>query len=502
MKRKPILEIKGISKTFPGVKALDQVDFSLYPGEVHILAGENGAGKSTLSRCLLGIYQPEEGDIFYNGQKVCFRSAREASEKGIVAVHQELSMIPYLNVYENIFFGREPMLGHAGLIDKKKMRKDAGKILEELDCGDMDLEMHVKRLGIARQQMVEIAKAISFRPKVLILDEPTATLTVREIQSLFRKIKQLKEEGVSILYISHRIEEYAQIGDRITVLRDGKKIETMEIENVSEGQLIRLMVGRDIHELYKRTVTADKKVLLQVSGLSDQKHRVKVCSLNVCRGEIVGLAGLIGSGRTELARLIFGIDKPSSGEVYLNGEKVTGKTPEYMVKKGVGLLPEDRKHAGLATKASVSWNIVAASLKRFFSGSLLSEKKNDRIAREYVDQLQIATPDVRKKAGELSGGNQQKVVIAKWMAADTEVLIFDEPTRGVDVGAKKEIYKWMDFLASEGKAILLISSDLPEIMGMSDRLYVMRQGSIVGMMEREAYTDAGIGQLMMGDIKK
>ena len=502
MKRKPILEIKGISKTFPGVKALDQVDFSLYPGEVHILAGENGAGKSTLSRCLLGIYQPDEGDIFYNGQKVGFRSAGEATERGIVAVHQELSMIPYLNVYENIFFGREPMLGRTRLIDKKKMRKDAGKILEELDCGDMNLNMPVKQLGIARQQMIEIAKAISFHPKVLILDEPTAALTVREIQSLFRKIKQLKEEGVSILYISHRLEEYAQIGDRITVLRDGKKVKTVEAENVSEEQLIRLMVGRDIRELYKRTATSDKEVLLQVSGLSDRKQRVRECSLTVCRGEIVGLAGLIGSGRTELARLIFGIDKPSSGEVYLNGEKVTGKTPEYMVRKGIGLLPEDRKQSGLATKASISWNIIAASLGRFFPSGILKEKKNDHIAGEYVDKLQIATPDVRKKAGELSGGNQQKVVIAKWLAADTELLIFDEPTRGVDVGAKKEIYKWMDLLASEEKAILLISSDLPEIMGMSDRLYVMRQGTIVGMMEKEAYSDSGIGQLMMGDVKK
>lgn len=502
MKRKPILEIKGISKTFPGVKALDQVDFSLYPGEVHILAGENGAGKSTLSRCLLGIYQPDEGDIFYNGQKVCFRSAGEATERGIVAVHQELSMIPYLNVYENIFFGREPIIGHSGLIDKKKMKKDAGDILEELDCGDMNLHMPVKQLGIALQQMIEIAKAISFQPKVLILDEPTASLTVREIQSLFRKIKQLKKEGVSILYISHRLKEYAQIGDRITVLRDGKKVKTVEAENVSEEQLIRLMVGRDIRELYKRTSTSDKEVLLQVSGLSDRKQRVRECSLTVCRGEIVGLAGLIGSGRTELARLIFGMDRPVSGEVYLNGERITGKTPEYMVKKGIGLLPEDRKQSGLATKAPISWNIIAASLGRFFSCGILSEKKNDHIAREYVDKLQIATPDVRKKAGELSGGNQQKVVIAKWLAADTKLLIFDEPTRGVDVGAKKEIYKWIDLLASEGKAILLISSDLQEIMELSERLYVMWQGSIVGMMEKEAYSDSGIGQLMMGDVKK
>lgn len=497
MERKPVLEMKKLSKEFPGVQALDQVDFSLYPGEIHILAGENGAGKSTLSKCMLGICQPDSGTILYKGEEVHFRSAREAGEKGIVAVHQELSMIPYLNAAQNIFFGREPMIWHSGLIDKKKMQEDAGKILEELNCAHINRRIPVKNLGIAEQQMIEIAKALSFHPQILILDEPTAALTSREIDSLFRKLKTLKEEGLSILYISHRMEEYEQIGDRITVLRDGKHVQTVMAREITEKQLIHLMVGRDIHEMYKRTSISDKKEILRVSGLCDRNQKVRDCSLTVKKGEIVGLAGLVGAGRTELARLIFGIEKPFLGEVILHGENVTGKSPSYMVKKGAGFLPEDRKQLGLATKASISWNIIAAGMNRLFPGKIVTGGKSDRIAAKYVEELQIMTPDMKRRAGELSGGNQQKVVIAKWLAADTEFLIFDEPTRGIDVGAKTEIYRWMDRLVSEGKGILMISSDLQELMGMCDRLYVMRHGSIVGRMEKEEYTVAGIGQLMM-----
>ena len=499
MERKPILEMKKVSKQFPGVKALDQVDFCLYPGEIHILAGENGAGKSTLSKCMLGICQHEEGVILYKGEKASFHSAGEAAGKGIVAVHQELSMIPYLNVSQNIFFGREPTIGHSGLIDQRKMTEDTKLILQELNCSDIDLQVPVKKLGIAEQQMIEIAKALSFQPQILILDEPTSSLTSHEIQSLFQKLRQLKARGVAILYISHRMEEYEQIGDRITVMRDGKRIKTVKTGDLSEKDLIRLIVGRDIHEFYQRTMVPDKKDYLRVIKISDKKHKVNACSMNVKRGEIVGIAGLMGAGRTELARLIFGIDKPSSGEVYFDDKKVTGRSPEYMVKNGVGFLTEDRKRTGLAINASIAWNIVAAGLQSLFPTKIISEKKNTLIAGKYADQLNIATPDVKRSVGELSGGNQQKVVIAKWLAANTKLLIFDEPTRGIDVGAKTEIYKWMDQFVSEGGAILMISSDLQELMGMCDRMYVMRQGTIAGSMTKVSYSAAAIGQMMMGE---
>lgn len=509
----PILEVRGLTRTFPGVKALDQVDFDLYPGEVHILVGENGAGKSTLSKCLLGVYQPESGKICYKGENVTWNSPREALDHGIAAVYQELSMIPYLNAAENIYFNREPLIKGTGLIHRKKMYRDCRELLRQLNCENMDITIPARALSVAQQQMVEIARALSFHPDVLIFDEPTATLTQRESKALFEQIYRLKKQGAGIIYISHRMEEFHQIGDRITVLRDGKKICTIKNGELSDEELIRLMVGRELKAARRRTLT-DKnsdemfrekqtllKEMLRVEHLSDKRGRVKNCSMHVGSGEIVGLAGLIGSGRTNLARLIFGMEKPAFGEVYFKGKRVTGFSPSKMVSLGMGLLPEDRKGLGLATEAPISWNVLSASLFKHFPGRILSEQKITRITREYMRELRIAAPDTHKKAGELSGGNQQKVVLAKWLAADAELFIFDEPTRGIDVAAKEEIYHLMESLVKRGKAILMISSDLQEIFSMSDRMYVMAEGSMVSELRKDEYSMEKIGQMMLAGGK-
>ncbi|MBQ9156341.1 MAG: sugar ABC transporter ATP-binding protein [Eubacterium sp.] len=498
-KEKPILSIRGLTKVFPGVKALDQVDFDLYPGEVHILVGENGAGKSTLSKCLLGVYQPDEGEIFYDGQPVRFSSPRDALQAGIAAVYQELTMIPWLTAPQNIFFNREPRIKGTPLIDKKKMTEDCRALLEGLHSSAINLSVPVKKLGVAEQQMLEIAKALSFHPRVLILDEPTATLSAQETDSLFARIESLTEAGIGIIYISHRMSEYRRIGDRITVLRDGKKVSTEKNGNLTEDQLIHLMVGRSLSQIYQKSPNTFSGEVLRVEGLSDRAGKVKNCSLTLKKGEIVGLSGLVGSGRTELARLIYGIDRPAAGRVILHGRDMTRSSPKAKVDAGLGFLPEDRKLSGLTIKAPIDWNVVAASLSKYFPHLYLSERKNEAIARDYVDELKIKTPDVHRQTEDLSGGNQQKVVIAKWLASDTDILIFDEPTRGIDIGARMEIYRLMDALTAEGKSILMISSDLSEVISMSDRLYVMREGQIISEMQKDEFSMERIGQLMLAD---
>lgn len=493
----PILRVKGITKEFPGVKALDKVDFDLYPGEVHILVGENGAGKSTLSKCILGMYQPEQGEIFLEGKKVNFKTPKEALSQGIAAVYQELTMIPHLNAAQNIFFNREPVYKGTTIMNQKLMQKQAKEILETLNCGYIDTTKPVKYLGVAEQQMIEIAKAISFNPKIIIFDEPTATLSDREVESFFKQIHLLKKKKIGIIYVSHRMKEFHHIGDRITVLRDGKYIKTLKEGELSDEELVNLMVGRDIAQVYVRTPNQHTGEALRINNISDKAGKVKNCSLVVNKGEIVGLAGLVGAGRTELARLIFGIDKLQSGEVFLHGKNVSGKRPAILVNQGLGLLPEDRKQLGLAVRAPISWNILAVSLKKVFPHFFLRQSKNDDVASGYVESLKIATPSVKKKAQALSGGNQQKVVVAKWLSADTDVIIFDEPTRGIDVGAKMEIYSLMDRLALEGKAILMISSEMQEIMGMSDRMYIMSNGRIAGQIDKEEFSTERIGQMML-----
>ncbi len=500
MNREPILQLKQISKTFPGVKALQSVDFALYPGEVHVLAGENGAGKSTLTKCILGIYTPDEGQIIYQGREIRFDNAHQAIEMGIGAVYQELTMIPYLDAARNIFFGKEPTYGISPVISTGEMYEEAGKILDQLHCSDLDLHVPVKGLSMARQQMIEIAKALTLNPKVIIFDEPTTSLTSQEVDFLFRQIRRLKEQGIAILFISHRIPEIMEIGDRITILRDGRLISTEKMEAVSEEQIIHNMIGRRLEDVMTpQGETRGGEPVLKVTDLCDARGRVDHCSLEICEGEIVGLAGLVGSGRTELARLIYGIDPVKSGEILFMGRKYKKTDPVRMVSLGMGLLPEDRKHTGLAIQAPVHWNILAGSLKKHFPYLFMSEKKSTEISDFYVDRLGIDTPDSRRIVEDLSGGNQQKVILGKWLSADTRVLIFDEPTKGIDVGAKQEIYRLLSQLASEGKSIMVISSEMEELIRICDRIYCLREGHVSGMVLREDFSPELVGKLILSD---
>ncbi|MDO5438437.1 MAG: sugar ABC transporter ATP-binding protein [Erysipelotrichaceae bacterium] len=495
---KTILEAKHITKLFPGMKALDDVDFDLQEGEVHILVGENGAGKSTLSKVLLGAYKPEGGEIFLDGQPLKLTGTKDAIEKGIVAVYQENSLVPYLNSAQNIFLNREPKT-KLGLLDLKKMNDDARELLKILNCEYIDVTKVVSSLSVAEQQMVEIAKALSFSPRIIVFDEPTSTLSEREVESLFKQIRKLKAEGLGIIYVSHRMQEFPLIGDRITVLRDGKKIGCVGINECSDAELVKMMVGRDVSQVYVRNKTDFSEEALKVENFCDQDGRVKNVSFNVRKGEIVGLAGLVGAGRTETAEMIYGIRPIASGKMTVFGKEQLPKTPTSAVKMGIGLISEDRKRQGLALNESIAQNNVAVSLLKVFPNFFVNNSKINQIAEEFKEKLRIMTTSVGKKTRFLSGGNQQKVVLAKWLSQDPEILIFDEPTRGIDVGAKMEIYNLMDRMASEGKAIIMISSELPEIIGMSDRIYIMKEGEITGELKREDpdFNQEKIGELMM-----
>ena len=495
-----ILTARNITKVFPGVKALEDVDFDLRKGEVHILVGENGAGKSTLAKCLLGAYVPENGAIEFQGETMRFAEAKDALDKGIAAVYQEFTLVPFLSVAQNIFLNRE-FRTRFGLIDKKKMEAEARLLLASLNCDYINVKAMAKKLSVAEQQMVEIAKALSFKPKVIVFDEPTATLSEREISSLFEQIHRLKAAGIGIIYVSHRMQEFSRIGDRITILRDGRKIGTVGIKDKTPEELVNMMVGRDISQVYHRSNSERRGVALKTEKLCDQAGRVKNVSIQVERGEIVGLAGLVGAGRTELAKLIFGIDPVAGGVLYVEGEKIEGKnTSRRMVKKGMGMVSEDRKRQGLALKDSIAWNIMAVSLRKYFPKHVINYKKMYEICAEYRKQYRIASPDVYRPVRFLSGGNQQKVVLAKWLSNDPDIIIFDEPTRGIDVGAKMEIYTLMDDLANQGKAILMISSELPEVIGMSDRIYVMYNGGIAHECRRgdAHWNQEDIGAMMLG----
>jgi ribose transport system ATP-binding protein len=493
----PILSIKEMSKSFPGVRALDKVEFDLYPGEVHIIVGENGAGKSTMAKCILGAYVPEEGEMYVNGEKVAFKSSRDAIKKGITAVYQEFNLIPYLDVAQNIFFNREFMSKIPGIIDINRMHLEAYKILKSLDADYINTKTKIKNLDVAEKQMVEIAKALSTNPKIIVFDEPTAPLSSREVDAFFKKIFQLKKSGIAIIYISHRMHEFELIGDRITVLRDGKYIDTVKIGDITDDALVEMMVGRKISQIYSRTENKYSEEALKVENLCDKKGNVKDVSLSVHRGEIVGLAGLVGAGRTELARLIFGIDKIDKGSVFVKGKKVIPKSPVHMMKLGIGLLPEDRKEQGLVLNLPVALNIVTASLRLIFSKIFINKKMMEKVAGKYIKGLNIITPSVNSIIKYLSGGNQQKVVIAKWLSTNSDVIIFDEPTRGIDVGAKMEIYALMDKLAAEGKAILMISSELQEVVGLSDRFYILFEGRVVSENKKGELSEQEIGMKML-----
>ncbi len=475
-----LVRMEGIQKYFPGVHALNNCSFELIKGEVHALVGENGAGKSTLMKVLTGLYQKDGGTIKYKGKEVEIRSPKEAQDLGIGIIHQELNMLPHLSVAENIFIGREHKIGP--FVDSKKTNNEARKLLESLNI-NINPEAKIKDLTVAKQQMVEIAKALSFKSEVLIMDEPTAALTDSEIESLFRFIKQLKVQGVGIVYISHRLEELKKITDRITTMRDGQYVSTVKTDDVSIPQIIQMMVGRVIYEEPKThsMVPVDSPVSLEVKNLNSKQ--VKNVSFQLKKGEILGIAGLMGAGRTETARLIFGADPLTSGEIYINGKKVEIKSPYDAVNYGIGYLSEDRKRFGLTLGLSVSDNSVLSSLEKFSSLSVVDDKKVNSVTKEYIKKINIKTPSTTQLVKNLSGGNQQKVVLSKWLIKNCSILIFDEPTRGIDVGAKSEIYKLMNDLVYEGKSVIMISSEMPELLRMSDRVAVMCEGRLTGTLD-------------------
>jgi ribose transport system ATP-binding protein len=489
----PLFELRGISKEFPGVKALDDVSFEIRAGEVHMLVGENGAGKSTLMKILCGAYRADRGSFFNNGEPVTIHDAGAARKFGIAVIFQDFTLVPYLDIAQNIFLGREFASRLPGLIDRRRIYTEAKRVLEMIGF-DIDPRLPVHSLGVAQQQMVEIAKALSQDARILVMDEPTAALSDRETELLFAMIARLKAKGVAIIYISHRLSEVFDLGDRITVLRDGRKIADLLPAETTPDQLVTLMVGRPVDTTYTRpSRPSPGGVALEVKNLSGPSGFSDV-NLTVRAGEIVGLCGLVGSGRTEVARAIFGADRTTAGEIRLFGDPIGGSV-EDATRRGMALIPENRKTQGLALARSVGDNIVLAALRKMFPTGLFKPRRAIKAARAIIDKLRIATPTPRRPVGNLSGGNQQKVVIGKWLNADAKLFIFDEPTRGIDVGAKSEIFRLLDGLVHNGAAVLMISSEQIEIVHICDRAYVMRSGRVAGELSHRELTEANIVRL-------
>lgn len=477
-----ILEMKGIVKSFGPVKALKGVDFDLRAGEVHALMGENGAGKSTLMKVLTGIHDANEGTIHYNGKQVAYSKPKEAMEDGIVIVHQELNMMNHLTVAQNIFIGREEFR-HNWLIDDGASIKKAKKLFDLLKL-DINPTEKVGNLTVGKQQMVEIAKALSMDAKVIVFDEPTAALTESEINELFVIIDDLRAKGVGIIYISHRMDEIARITDRVTVMRDGEYVGTVNTKETTKDEIIAMMVGRTIYEDPKAAsaVADDAPVVLEVKNLNAGSS-VKDVSFQLRKGEILGFSGLMGAGRTEVARLLFGADKKESGTIFVNGKEVTINSPQDAIREGIGYLSEDRKRFGCIVDMTIADNTVMTNLDHYIKGFLIDDREIVRVSDKFVDSLKTKTPSSKQLVRNLSGGNQQKVVIAKWLEQNSDILIFDEPTRGIDVGAKSEIYTLMNDLVAQGKSIIMISSELTEILRMSDRIVVMCEGRKTGELD-------------------
>ena len=492
-----ILQLNSITKQYPGVVALDNVSVSFEKGEVHALLGENGAGKSTLIKVLSGAIVPNAGQIIMDGETFTQITPAIAQKLGIGVIYQEFTLVPTLTVAENIFLGKEYRKGI--FLDKKAMIQKAGEILKELDI-DIDPRTPVKQLSVAYQQIVEISKALANDVKVLVMDEPTAPLTTAEVGSLFRMVRKLVDKGVTIIFISHRMEELFEIADRVTVLRDGTYVKTLNMRDTTTAELISLMVGRSIDEQYpQRTNCVIGEPVLEVEHVY-AKDFIKDVSFQVRAGEIVGLAGLIGAGRTELVRAIYGADPLQAGTIRLNGKKVELKSPAVSIATGIALVPENRKEQGVVLGMSIADNLIMSTVKKLSAWVFVKQKLCRKLVSDYIGKLRIKTPSAQQKVLNLSGGNQQKVVIGKFLAADPQVYIFDEPTRGIDVGAKHEIYQLMNQLVSQGKAIIMISSELPEILGMSDRILVMHEGRLVGEVSREEATQEKIMAYASGSV--
>jgi len=494
-----ILEMQRISKKFPGVQALDEVDFSCMHGVVHALVGENGAGKTTLMKILAGAYRPDQGRIFVEGKEVALSSPKEAQKFGISIIYQEFNLIPELNVAENIFLGREP-LRRKGFIDRSLLFGRAKELLDQLGA-NIDLYTRAKNLSVAQQQMVEVAKALSLNADIIIMDEPSAVVSGRELESLFQIIRSLKEKGKAIIYISHRIEEIFQISGHATVLKDGKLVGSVKTDEVDKATIIRMMVGRSLAETFPPKEVGEKKEILTLEDVC-KDDTLKEISINVYSGQILGIAGLVGSGRTELARAIFGAERIDKGKIWFNGVEVKKATPKEAITRGIGFVTEDRKREGLVHSLPVSNNLTFPILNRIQRWFFIKDEEEKKISTRCVREFNIMTPSINQEVQYLSGGNQQKVILAKWTNANPKLIIMDEPTRGIDIGAKSEVYKLMRMLAKQGTAIIMISSELPEILGMSDRILVMHDGRIVGELSSTEATEEDILMMATGQIVK
>ena len=491
-----MLSFQHISKSFPGVKALRDVSFSIRKGEVHALMGENGAGKSTLLNILKGIYQPDEGQIIYDGSSIKIKSPGHASSIGINMVHQEINLVPELTVGQNILLGNEPM-GKGIAINYRELYKRCNEALKELDCPFSDKEQ-VKKLSAAQMQMIAIARSLMYNSKVVAFDEPTASLSNAETRHLFEIINKLKNNGTSIIYVSHRLEEIFEIADRVTVLRDGKVIDTLNVKDVDKKTLVRLMVGREVSEYMQHTANySTEEVALKVENLTSDGVFENV-SFELKRGEILGISGLVGSKRTDVVRAIFGADKFTSGNIYMNGKPIKIKSPNKAIKAGIALLPEERKSQGFIKLMSNDMNVNISSLDKSMKRGKLDYRALKKNTEYYIKELKITPPNPDMETTNLSGGNQQKIVLAKWLSINSQIIIFDEPTRGLDVGAKSEIYRLMDEFVRNGNSIIMVSSELPEILGMSDRIIVMHEGKAVATLNGAEATEVDVLHYAMG----
>jgi len=495
----PYLHMQSITKSFPGVRALQDVSFELAKGEIHALVGENGAGKSTLMKILTGAYRADSGEIALDGKAVAIHSPGDAQALGISMIHQELSLIPHLTVGQNIYLGREPKGRLPGTIAWPTLYRQAQALLDRLNV-DVDARDLVQGLSIAQQQMVEVAKALSLNAAIIAMDEPTSSLTDRETEVLFRVMGALRDQGVALIFITHRLDEVFAISDRVTVLRDGQWIATHPTADLDEEKIVTMMVGRDLGELYPKGAATQQGEVLAVTDLADGDE-LRGVSFTLHRGEILGIAGLVGAGRTALAETLFGVRKATSGEIRLDGKPVRIKSPGDAMKLGLGLVPEDRKQQGLFLNMAVRENVTMSAMSQVTRLGFVSDRKADSMAKEYVKRLDIRTPGILQRVRNLSGGNQQKVVIARWLTLQPKVLMLDEPTRGIDVGAKAEIHALMDRLAQQGVGVLMISSELPEVLGVADRILVMHEGRITGEFSRDEATQDAIMRAATGTQK-
>ncbi len=489
-----VLTLSKVNKAFPGVKALTDVDFELRKGEVHSLVGENGAGKSTLMKIISGAYKKDSGVIKIDNKQVEISSPKAAEKLGISIIYQELNLINRMSVAENVFLGRPPR--KYGVVQWKKMYDDARELFESFDV-KMDVTKLTRQLSIAQQQIVEIFKAVSINAKVVIMDEPTSSLTETETEILFRIIRSLKKKGISVIFITHRLDEVFEVSDRVTVLRDGNYIGTKDITDITKSEMIKMMIGRELKKQFPERNVELGEEYFRVENLSNGR-KIKDVSFSVRKGEVLGFAGLVGAGRTDTMRLIFGADKKTKGKIYIEGEEVRIQSPIQSIDKGIGFVTENRKEEGLFLPLSVSKNVVAAAIDKIKSFKILNYKKERQLAEKYIDDLRINTPSVNQKVVFLSGGNQQKVVVSKWLLPDSDIMILDEPTRGIDVGAKREIYQIINDLAAQGKAIVVVSSEMEEIMGISDRIIVMHEGRIFGEVDKEEFSQQRITEYAVG----